>query len=168
VVFGEPIQQGCPVAGAGGQFVEDGQQVAHLVEGETERFHPLHHAQSIKVGFGVKPESAVAAGGRHDEASFFVVADGADAQAHPVCGFADLHVPSGRGHSVPAAVQWPAPSLPARFSWKLALASFSPRISTCLPRAAYLVVMASRAATEEASQMWAPLMSTTTRSGSLV
>lgn len=48
-----------------------------------------------------------------------------------------------------------------------ALGPFSPVISTVLPRWAYLAATASRAATAEASQMWAALRSMTTVSGSV-
>lgn len=50
--------------------------------------------------------------------------------------------------------------------WRSALGSFRPVISTVLPRRAYFVSMASRAATEEASHTWAGDRSMTTVSGS--
>lgn len=57
-------------------------------------------------------------------------------------------------------------SSPVSRPWRSALASLSPAISTALPLRSYLVVMASRAATVEASQMWESERSMTTRSGS--
>ncbi len=62
--------------------------------------------------------------------------------------------------------QWPAVSWPARRSCMSALGSFRPMMVTFLPRCLYLVSMASRAATDEASQMWASVRSMTTSSGS--
>src|SRR4051794_13054258 len=57
-------------------------------------------------------------------------------------------------------------SEPVSRSCRAALESFSPTISTLLCLRSYLVVMASRAATVEASQMWESVRSMTTRSGS--
>lgn len=62
--------------------------------------------------------------------------------------------------------QWLASS-PVSLPWRSALGSFSPMISTVLPSWVYLVSTASRAATEEASQMWAPDRSMTTLSASV-
>lgn len=63
--------------------------------------------------------------------------------------------------------QWLPASSPLSFSWIWALGLFRPMISTVLPRWAYLVSIASRAATEEASQMCAAVRSMTTLSGSV-
>lgn len=52
-----------------------------------------------------------------------------------------------------AGGQWLPVSSPLSFWWIWALGWFRPMISTSLPRWAYLVSIASRAATEEASQM---------------
>jgi hypothetical protein len=49
--------------------------------------------------------------------------------------------------------QWLPVSSPLSISWMWALGLFRPMISTVLPRWAYLVSMASRAATEEASHV---------------
>jgi hypothetical protein len=73
---------------------------------------------------------------------------------------------SGAGHQV-GGDQWLPLSSPLSVSWILALGLLRPMISTLLPRCSYLVVTASRAATEEASQMWAEVRSTTTLSGSV-
>lgn len=62
--------------------------------------------------------------------------------------------------------QWLPLSSPLSAPCILALCSLSPMISTVLPRAAYLVVMASRAATDEASQTCAEARSMMTLSGS--
>jgi len=62
--------------------------------------------------------------------------------------------------------QWPAPRWPASRSCRSWLASFRPTMVTVLPLAAYLVVMASRVATVDASQMWASERSMTTFTGS--
>ena len=62
--------------------------------------------------------------------------------------------------------QWLPASSPVSLPWRSALGSFRPVISTVLPRWAYFVSMASRAATEEASQMCAALRSMTTFPGS--
>ncbi|TQK45158.1 hypothetical protein FBY35_6704 [Streptomyces sp. SLBN-118] len=96
---------------------------------------------------------------------------------HSVSGFrADepLARGEGRGKSCfPPALgcayggQWLPASSPLSVLWIRALGSFSPMISTFLPRWAYLASMASRAATEEASQMWAAERSMTTLSGSV-
>ncbi len=175
VEHGEPVEQrGTFRTVGGGQRVEDAEQVTHLVEGEPEGFHPFDHPEAVQVGFGVEAEAAVGTRRRDDEPDLFVVPDGADAQADPLGGLADLHesarcratcglrpgVAPGAGH------QWPAPRVPARLPWMAALGLFSSTISTVLPRAAYFVVMASRAATEEASQTCARLMSMMTLSGS--
>lgn len=56
--------------------------------------------------------------------------------------------------------------LPLRRPCMVALGSFRPVISTCLPRDPYLVVIASSAATVEASQMCAADRSIVTCSGS--
>jgi hypothetical protein len=87
----EPVLQPAPLAAVrGGQVVEDLQQVAHLLQGESERFHPLHHAEPVQIGFGVEPEPALTVRGRQDKTGVFVVADGADAQPDPFGGLADL------------------------------------------------------------------------------
>ncbi len=65
-----------------------------------------------------------------------------------------------------AGGQWLPVSSPVSLPWRSALRSFSPVISTVLPRWAYLVSIASRAATEEASQTWASDRSMTILSGS--
>lgn len=120
VEHGEPVEQGGAVgAGGGAEGVEDGEEVAHLVEGEAERFHALDDGEAVEVGPGVEAEAAFATGGGHDQAGFLVVANGADAQPDPFGGLADLHeatggragdvllrtdVPAGGGH------QWPTPS----------------------------------------------------------
>ena len=65
------------------------------------------------------------------------------------------------------AGQWLPASSPLSVWWIRALGSFSPMISTVLSRWAYLVSMASRAATEDASQMCAAVRSMTTLSGSV-
>ncbi|SJZ90325.1 Response regulator containing a CheY-like receiver domain and an HTH DNA-binding domain [Marinactinospora thermotolerans DSM 45154] len=71
-----------------------------------------------------------------------------------------------RSRTGPPAGQWLPVSSPVRVVWMRALCSLRPTISTVLRRAAYLVVIASRAATVEASQMWARVRSMTTWSGS--
>jgi hypothetical protein len=63
-------------------------------------------------------------------------------------------------------VQWAPLRVPARRVCIFWLPSLRSMISTFLPRAAYLVVTASSAATEDASQMWARDMSMTIWSGS--
>lgn len=63
--------------------------------------------------------------------------------------------------------QWLPVSSPLSFPWIRALGLLRPMISAVLPRWAYLVSIASRAATEEASQMCAALRSMTTLSGSV-
>jgi hypothetical protein len=96
VEHGQPfLQTGPLVTFGGGEPIEQLQQVAHLLQGEPERPHLFHHAQPVEVELGVEPEPALAAGGRHDKAGVFVVADGADAQSDAFGGFADLHMPSG-------------------------------------------------------------------------
>ncbi len=62
--------------------------------------------------------------------------------------------------------QWLPDSSPDKVECILALAWLRPMICTVFPRAAYLASTASRAATEEASQMWASVRSMTTSSGS--
>ena len=62
--------------------------------------------------------------------------------------------------------QWPAPRWPLRRAWRWALSWSNPVMVAVLPRAAYLAVTASRAATVEASQTWESERSMTTRSGS--
>src|SRR4051812_14477623 len=99
---------------------------------------------------------ALAARGRDGQAGVLVVADGADAQPDPVGGLADLHPSPRHRPGLPVGHQWPTLRLWARLSCIAALASLRPTICTVLLRAAYLVVMTSRAATEEASQMCAP------------
>ncbi len=76
--------------------------------------------------------------------------------------------PDGRGRLSGGRVpcQWLPESSPVSLPWRSALRSFSPVISTVLPRWAYLVSIVSRAATEEASQTWASDRSMTILSGS--
>lgn len=66
-----------------------------------------------------------------------------------------------------AVGQWLPVSSPLSFWWIWALGRFRPMISTSLPRWAYLVSIASRAATEEASQMCVSDRSMTTLPGSV-
>src|SRR5689334_5781391 len=63
---------------------------------------------------------------------------------------------------VPRAVQWLEVRWPSRRAWIDALASFRPTMRAVFPRAAYFVVTASRAATDDASHTWASDMSITT------
>jgi hypothetical protein len=76
------------------------------------------------------------------------------------------HAVAGTAISRVHVCQWPPVSSPLSVLWIRALGSFNPMISTVLPRWTYLVSMASRVATEEASQMWAADRSMTTLSGS--
>ena len=62
--------------------------------------------------------------------------------------------------------QWPPVKVPASAVCRCSVSSFIPVIVTVVPRAAYLVVMASSEATVEASQMCAPERSITTLDGS--
>lgn len=88
------------------------------------------------------------------------------AVADPALSLQDVRTPGEPPAAAAAGPQWFPVSSPLRAPCILALCSLSPTISTVLPRAAYLVVTASSAATDEASQTWAAVRSTTTLSGS--
>jgi hypothetical protein len=80
------------------------------------------------------------------------------------------HIPTLRPRSTRQALasgdQWLDVRWPRRRDWIEALASFSPTMRTVFPRAAYFVVTASRAATDDASHTCASDMSITISAGS--
>src|SRR6266508_2596327 len=94
-VAGQQGSGGFAWAGAG---VSDGQQVADLVEAESEALAALDEAQPVDGGFGPAAVVAAGAGGLWQQADAFVVADGVGLDPDALGQAGDCHPHRGGGH----------------------------------------------------------------------